>query len=294
MCCTLSQFSGEFMSTYATPHNKPSEAASKRRILERHLVPALGGMPLDGIGRRHVDAFQARQLAAGLSPKTVNNQVSVLHTLLAVAREWEMIDRVPTVRWLRTTRPDYDFLDFAEADRLLGAAEEAWRVAVTLAVRCGLRVGEILGLRWIDVDLVERRLHVRQAVAIGLVGTPKSGRDRIIPLGNEVATALQRHEHRGPLVVCLPDGGQQTRNGLKWPLRRAVAGAALRPIGWHVLRHTFASHLVMRGAPLVAVQQLLGHSTIEMTMRYAHLSDDARREAIALLDRPRSTQGCAP
>jgi site-specific recombinase XerD len=76
-----------------------------------------------------------------------------------------------------------------------------------------------------------------------------------------------------------------TATECKWPLWRACKRASLRQIGWHVLRHSFASHLVMKGATLKAVQELLGHADIRMTMRYAHLSASARREAVELLDR---------
>jgi integrase len=75
-----------------------------------------------------------------------------------------------------------------------------------------------------------------------------------------------------------------TKGATKAPLANALKRAGLRHIGWHALRHTFASQLVMRGAPIKAVQELLGHSTIEMTMRYSHLSPDARRDAVRLLD----------
>ena len=74
------------------------------------------------------------------------------------------------------------------------------------------------------------------------------------------------------------------KNEVKHPLWRACRKAGLRQIGWHVLRHTYASHLAMRGAPLKAIQELLGHATIEMTMRYAHLSPGARRDSARLLD----------
>ncbi len=76
------------------------------------------------------------------------------------------------------------------------------------------------------------------------------------------------------------------KNECKHPLWRACRRAGLRRIGWHVLRHTFASHLVMRGVPLKAVQELMGHATIDMTMRYAHLSPHVAREAVKVLDAP--------
>ena len=85
-----------------------------------------------------------------------------------------------------------------------------------------------------------------------------------------------------------------TENECKHPLWRTCRRAGLRIIGWHSLRHTFASHLVMRGAPLKAVQELLGHADIRMTMRYSHLSPSVRRDAVALLDTSTSSAAFGP
>jgi hypothetical protein len=90
---------------------------------------------------------------------------------------------------------------------------------------------------------------------------------------------------RGPLVFCDQDGQMLVKTECKWPLWRACQRAGLRRISWHVLRHSFASHLAMRGVPLKVVQELLGHTTMDMTMRYAHLSSNIPREAVKALDR---------
>ena len=115
--------------------------------------------------------------------------------------------------------------------------------------------------------------------------TPKSGLSREVPLSDEAISFLKGHRHlRGEYVFSDDKGQLLTRHGCKWPLWAACKRAGLRLAGWHMLRHSFASHLVMRGAPLKAVQELLGHADITMTMRYAHLSADARRDAVRLLD----------
>ena len=86
-------------------------------------------------------------------------------------------------------------------------------------------------------------------------------------------------------MFCDDAGRMLTKNECRRPLHGMCRRAGLRKVGWHVLRHTFASHLAMRGAPLRAIQELLGHASIEMTMRYAHLSPDATKAAVELLDR---------
>jgi integrase len=283
----LSEFSVDFMTKYAEVENKPSEVRSKRTVFDNHLIPFFGRMRVDEIRVKDIDAFRAAKLTSGLKPKTINNMLTILRRCLHVAVAWEVIEYAPAVKWLKVPEAEFDFLDFDEAQRLVeaGKVEPEWGAMILTALRTGLRIGELRALRWQDVDLVAGVLTVRRSASKDDVGTPKSGRKRSIELGREISAALKKHRHlRGELVFCHPTGRMLTENECKHPIRRACTRAGLRQIGWHSLRHTFASHLVMRGAPLKAVQELLGHADIRMTMRYSHLSPDVKRDAVALLD----------
>ena len=282
---TFAEFAPEFMQHYAEVNNKKTEIDSKRRSLKNHLLPAFGKMRLDQIGPRDIERFKSGKLAEALSRKTVNNLLTILHKALDVAVEWGSLTVAPKVKWLRVPKQPFDFLTFEEAPRLLAGADTEWRTMILVGLRTGLRQGELLALRWEDVDLVAGRLTVNQNLAGGELTTPKNGKSREVPLGDDVLAALKAQAKRGGELVFSTEARRMfTKGQAKWPLWRACKAAGLRRIGWHVLRHTFASHLVMKGVPLKAVQELLGHATIEMTMRYAHLSPHVTKDAVRLLD----------
>jgi integrase len=286
---TLDEFSRVFLDG-ATVRNKPSEVQSKEMILRVHLKPAFGHLRLDRIGYAEIQDYVASKVSGKkpLEKKTVNNHLTVLRRVLVVAKKRGVLQNVPEIEWLRSPKPQFDFLTFEEAERLVSAAEGEWRCMILTAQRTGLRQGELLALRWEDVDLRTGLVTVRRSVTRGIVTEPKSGRSRDVPLGDDVLAALKAHRHlKGQLVFCTTEGRMFRNNECKHPLWRACKRAGLRRIGWHVLRHTFASHLVMRGAPLKAVQELMGHATVEMTMRYSHLSPNVPREAVLLLDSTR-------
>ncbi len=157
---TVKEFAVEFLTTYAETNNKPSEVETKRMIIDLHLVPALGGLRLDGVGAAEIEAYKAGKLKVGLKPKTVNNHLIVLRRMLSVAEEWGKIDHVPRVKWLKAARPDFDFLTFEDAEKLLTAGEGEWRIMVAVALKAGLRQGELLALRWRDVDFATGRIVV--------------------------------------------------------------------------------------------------------------------------------------
>jgi integrase len=281
--------------------NKPSSVAAKEWTLRRHIVPALGDLPLDQVTYAVIEDFKialARKRARNwdksdvidpptLSAKSINNILTILRRMLVIARKRGLIAVMPEIDWLKVPAQEFDFLDFEEANRLLAAVDESWHTMVFVALRTGMRMGELIALRWQDVDLIAGKITVCQNAVKGRIGTPKSGKAREIALSNETIGVLKSHRHlRGPLVFCTMDGAMLKYTELRHPLWRACRRAGLRPLQWHALRHTFASHLVMRGVPLKAVQELLGHSTIQMTMRYAHLAPEVTRDAVNLLDRP--------
>lgn len=282
---TFKTFSEEFISNYAMSHNKPSEIHNKKTMLNGHLIPAFGSRRLDTITTRDVEAYVAGKLQSGLKAKTVNNQIAVVSRMFRIAKKWEIVEKIPEVTFLKVQLPEFDFLDFEESDRLIVDADPAWKTMVVVACRTGLRIGELRALRWQDVDLVAGKLTVRQAVWETHIGTPKGGRSREIPLSDDAKTVLFAHRHmRSKLVFCNDDGSMYTKEQMKWPLWRSCKNAGLREVGWHVLRHTFASQLVMMGVPLKVVQELLGHADIQMMMRYAHLSPDVKRDSVKVLD----------
>jgi integrase len=282
---TLEAFHHEFLTSYAVNNNKPSEISAKEGHFRVHLIPFFGRKKLDAIGARDIEKYKGTKLAAGYNKKTINNQLSTLRKLLNVALEWELIEKVPKVKPFKPEPTDYDFLDFDESERLINAAESGWTKAMVItALNTGLRLGELMALRWEDVDLVAGRLRVRQSAWKGQMVTPKSGRPRELPLNSRVLAALKAHRHlRGEYVFCQDDGAPLTQQIARKALMRACKFAGLRHVQWHSLRHTFASQLVMRRVPMKAVQELLGHATMSMTMRYSHLSPDVRKDAVEVL-----------
>lgn len=122
----LADFAKEFIDTYATPNNKPSEVESKRMILRVHLIPAFGNLRLDQIGVAELDAYKATKLAAKVAHKTINNHLTVLRKMLIVAIEWERLAMAPPIKWLKPPPPEFDFLTFDESNRLIAAAEGEW------------------------------------------------------------------------------------------------------------------------------------------------------------------------
>lgn len=287
---SFAAFAPEWLRMYAATNNKPSEVVGKESVLRVHLIPFFGNRRLDEVTAKDVEAFKGEKRASGLGPKTVNNMLTVLRKLLATAIDWEVIEKIPRIRRLNVAPAKFDWLTREEANRFLRAIDAhypAWRPLFWLALRTGLRRGELFALKWEDIDLTARTVTVRHSVFRGRLYAPKGGKARTVPLTRDVTEVLRQAQgsERDAFLFPAKDGKLSRHQGhADRPLKGALKRAGLRPIRFHDLRHSFASQLASAGRSLKEVQELLGHESIAVTMRYAHLAPGRMREAVAVLD----------
>jgi len=282
---TFAEFAELWLTNYADVHNRPMERRKKRLTLQRDLLPVFGKLKLNAIGAADIDAFAQQQLARGLSAKTINNRLSMLRCCLATAVEWNELRTLPRLRFLKVPPPHTKVVHAAHIDLLLAACPPVpWRALVLTAVHTGLRFNELVALEWDAVDLDQATLQVLRGEVQGHVDAPKNNRFRTVPLTSDVVAALR----------ALPRDQQRvfTNKGrsIKYPtalkmLTNVCHIAGIPHASWHAFRHTFATNLCARGAYLKSVQDLLGHSTINMTMRYTHPVQDVLRDTVNLLER---------
>lgn len=282
----FAEFAERWVDDYVVSNNKPSELRAKRVMLRTHLLPELGRLRLDQITPQKIEAFKAKKLAEGLARKYVNNLLAALGRCLTIAEEWGELERRPRIRLLRLSPAPFRFLTVEQSNRLLASIRDPfWCRLVLTAVRSGLRKGELRALDWSRVDLSGRVLTVDRNYVNGVFGGPKNDRTRRVPISDDLACALGPVARESGLVFRWAD---ETRpigeKRMAVALKRLCVRAGVPIVGWHDLRHSFASQLVARGASMRAVQELLGHSDIRVTQRYAHLNEQHLAEAVARLD----------
>lgn len=261
-------------------------------IVNVHLNPIFGNRRLDEIKRESVQSFLGAKLNSGLAWKTVKHIRSLLGRILKTAVDWEYIDNNPVSKTKLPRRPlntvPKPLLEPKQVQLLTSCLAEPARSIALLLVLTGLRIGELLALRWKSVDLTARTLRVAETVYDGHFDTPKTERSaRVIPLGDESCAVLKRlcgaQAKRSDLVFFTRSGQPLNRhNLLRRHLRPACKKLGLQRITWHSLRHSHATLLDAVGAPLGTVQALLGHSTPEVTREvYLHAISEDQRRAVA-------------
>lgn len=261
-------------------------------VIRKHLRPAFGPMRVRDIGVEEGDAYLRSHTE--LDPKTVANHLTLLLSMLRLATSFKTpwILSVPRLKKPKTSlfSRDYNYLRTDDEIRrcLDGARNEGEQVFVlyAMAIYTGMRAGELAGLEWPDIDLERRLITVQRSFD----GPTKSDRVRHVPVLDALLPILRswRLRHPGKLVFANERGEMYRESGrifqevlhrvldaAGFPKIKKRGGKERRYVVFHDLRHTFASQWVMKGGDVFKLQRILGHQSVQMTMRYAHLAPDA-------------------
>lgn len=290
---TLDEFFPRFVKEYAQANrHKPRGVEAKESHFRIHLSPRFGSKRLCDFIEQDIQALKLS--LSRHKPKSVNNVLATLSKLLKVAVRWRIMPVMPlTIDFIRSELGEVGFYDFAQYARLWKEArliDPRVLGVVLLGGDAGLRRNEMMGLAPTDVSLSTGFITVRHQDWQGRLITTKGNRARVVPMTRNLArcmeTLLQEDNRR---VLVRDDGSPLSVQTIRTWMGWAQKAAGLPHLGaLHVLRHTFCSHLAMRGASTLAIQQLAGHRSMRTTMRYLHLSPFERARAIALLDSGRS------
>ncbi len=295
---TLAEFGPEYLEVQA--HLK-SFATLQGRV--RNLVEVLGKIPMEDLTARDYEKYRARRLkgrkdkrgkveAIGCKPATANRDLQALKSMLKKALSYGYVsrdayERIAEIKKLREENAVVRYLSRDEEASLLRACLDLGKEneryyghlypIVLTALRTGLRKGEILALRREDVNLGKRIIHVVKS---------KSGKRRDVPIAADLLGVLRAHlgSHCMEQVFWHGDEKAEAYRDVRKSFKRALAKAGISAFRFHDCRHHMASQFVMEGGNILHLQKILGHQSVQMTERYAHLAPDFIEAATRVLD----------
>lgn len=288
---TLGEFKERFIEDWCHANkHKPSGIDSKRSAFRNYLEPLFGNRKLDSF--TPADEDKLKKHFRDFSSATYNNAASVLNSALKAAARWKVISHVPHHFGLlkrQKARPKFhDFDQYAWLVEAASKIDPRILLVTLLGGDAGLRRGEIIALEWPAVDLRRGLLTVERSEWKGKVTETKGMEYRVVPMTTRLKEALAAHRHlKGDRVLYTDEGETVTAKVLQKWMARAQKRAGLKASGaLHILRHTFCSHLAMRGAPALSIQKLAGHKDLGTTLGYMHLANGETERAIRLLELP--------
>lgn len=269
-----SPFFKDFCVQYLQWARENKRSAERDRYSFLHLKPFFGHRRLQEIHPFHVESYKMKRKAE-VKPATVNRETALLKRMLNLAVQWNLLQEnlIAKVKMFRESPYIERSLTQEEAEKLVLACKGIFKAIVTTALHTGMRRGEILGLKWKDVDMCKEVITLTRT---------KNNEVRFTPLDRTMRDMLSSLPVISDYVFAQPNGKPYSWIGRVWLNAKSKAGVQCR---FHDLRHTFASHLVQNNINLMTVKELLGHKSLRMVERYAHLSDAHKRKAIETLDR---------
>jgi integrase len=281
----------DLLTAYREEKRREGKAVMDGEIGYKRLLGRFSGRRADSLTTREMKEWRD-ELLPGHTPATVNRHLTLLRAILRMALRDRLLDpsALPEIEPLKENNERVRYLSEDEEQRLTDALPPLLRPLVLVGIHTGMRRGELLSLTWDDVDLLGGSVLVRKS---------KSGEGRRIPMSatarrtfgalfetrrERMHSPVIRQSEAARRVFTAPRGGYLVNLNRAW--YRAIKVARLDGLRFHDLRHTFASRLAMSGVDLFRVQTLMGHKSSRMTVRYAHLSPEHLRAAVAKLDSP--------
>lgn len=312
---TVGQFLTDWLDNTHQRRIRPRTYERYREALELHIIPALGRYQLQKLTAQHVQSFYAKKESEGLAPATIRYYHSVLHNALNTAVKWGLVTRnVCTLTSPpRRERHEMQTLSLEQAQKLIDSLNgHKWEALFKLAIATGLRRGEILALKWQDIDFEAGTLQVRRILSrvptktpnrqhVYVEAEPKTKRSRrSVVIASFALEALRKHrsiqledqrkagkywqEH--DYIFCTSTGNHLSPNYVVDVLKKLLQRAELPNIRFHDLRHSAATLLFKMNVHPKIVQELLGHSNISITLDiYSHVLPGMQKDAISDLDK---------
>jgi len=242
--------------------------------VHKHLIPYWGSQEMDSIKQKEVDLFKTAKMK--LSAATVNLLLQVLSGILKLAKEYGAVDSLPVMHCLAPHKNEH-YLTEKESIRLLSECSPKLYVMVALALTTGLRRENIFNLKWDEIDDNILTVKVKRGKTLSLPLSPQM----IVLLEQHRRFMIKRGEGDTEWVFPRPSNYKVAKSdSADGGLNRAFKKAELPYSGWHILRHTFATSFLKSVGNLVLLQNILGHSDIAQTARYAHIDMGQKKKAL--------------
>jgi integrase len=290
---------GEFVERYYVPHALPALKSSTRQryrqTFKHHLLPAFGKWRLTDLSALAIQQYALAKMDSGLSWEMASHFRNLISAVFSAAKQWGYFPGENPARGVRLPEKkavrEKHALTLEQIQRLLGTLADPARTIFLVGILTGMRIGEILGLRWQDVDFASGRIHIRQACYRGQMDTPKTQASRrVIPLPRQLAEALLRFRkgEAGDGLVFHSSKGTPLgdTNLLHRQLKPAGARLGMTWLSWHALRRTHATLFQAVGGTLREAQAQLGHSRMATTLEIytVPLAEAQRRTVQTLAD----------
>ena len=248
----------------------------------KNLIPFFKDMLLSKINPQHIEDYKRMRLDVETmrkrktKPATINRELSCLKHIFTIAARFEKFDGknpVKETKLFQERQYIMKILSKEEIEKLINASSGFLQVLIMVALNTGMRKGEILNLKWQDVDFNDDLIYIKQT---------KSNVPRKVPMNSMIKNALAGMKKKGDFIFAGKKPEMHVTDVYVW-FKNACKKAGINDLRFHDLRHTAATLMVMGGIDLVTVKEILGHANIQMTMRYAHPTPENKRRAVAVL-----------